>query len=145
MKQLLTVILIIIGSLTNAQSYKKDSLETLGLAYGHQAYKSPIFIDFEDMLQEKNYRKIVRKLTSKSPSTQFLATVICDSLRNTGVIKLSVKEEKLIQSNKKSQSQVLIRYGCVCREVVSLKMLYKKENYCLFINSFEEWIVKVLP
>jgi hypothetical protein len=94
-----------------------------------------------EILEEKKYNELKKKISSINPAEKYLATYSCIKLSKKGIIKLNSNELRQINNNKKSDLKIYFCGGCTEKESYKLSQLFSGKTE--FILELENWFNQI--
>jgi hypothetical protein len=150
----LLIYLAIVSIGFSCQSEKKDNVSVstptqvksidpplIGFGCGGSGNETKPVELFSELLTEKNYTEIRKKLFSSDPAEKYLATIVCKKLQEKKLIELSKNETKQIQINKRNKDIVSTCSGCTDRDELTVQQLFDPEWNSLYQET-ENWLVE---
>jgi galactitol-specific phosphotransferase system IIB component len=144
MKLKQVTIIIFILSTFCCYSQFKDYNNTIGFVCGGTGSSTPIVNRVYNLLEEKKYEEITSMLYSENPAENFLAVILCEKLKENGVLILSEKQEKRISKLYKSNKKVEVCGGCTFMGFVKLSLLLNNKDEDKTREEADEWLKDVL-
>lgn len=115
----------------------RSKFDEIGFACYESGRMSPIVAEFTKDLSDKNYKSLRNKLFSPKSGEIYLATIICQKLSHSGIIKLTKTEENQIKINQNKKDSISTCSGCTAFENFTInKLINDKDNY---IRKEAEW------
>jgi hypothetical protein len=119
------------------------NFDNIGFACGEGGEETNLVRDFTQLLTNKNYWEIRKKLYDPSPGIMYLATISCDKLAYRGLIKLNMDERRQIEKNHGSLDSISTCSGCTNSGNYAVKQLIKDTSN-IMRKEAEYWLDQVL-
>jgi len=139
----ITLIIFILSTFC-CYSQFKDYNNTIGFMCGGAGSSTPIVNRAYNLLEEKKYEEITSMLFSKNPAENFLAVILCEKLKENGVLILSEKQAKRIAKLYKSNKKVEVCGGCTFMGFVKLSLLLNSKDENKTREETDEWLKDVV-
>jgi hypothetical protein len=144
MKQKLIISTILFLSSFYCFSQFKDYENTVGFTCGGAGSSTPIVDRTYELLNLKDYEKIVAMLYSNNSAENFLGVLFCEKMNEKGILSLSEKDLNRISKLYKSNKTVEICGGCTFMGFVKLSTLLKNEDEDKTKDEANQWLEEVL-
>jgi len=139
----ITLIIFVLSTFC-CHSQFKDYNNTIGFMCGGAGSPTPIVNRVYNLLEEKKYEEITSMLFSKNPAENFLAVILCEKLKENGVLILSEKQSKRIAKLYKSNKKVEVCGGCTFMGFVKLSLLLNNKDEDKTREDTDEWLKDVV-
>ena len=121
---------------------KVDENTLVGFACYSSGRKSEPVKIITELLADKDYNGIRKKLSSKSVAEKYLATITCKKLENKNLISLTQVDKSQIKENLISDEKIVICSGCSNKKELTMKELFSSDT---FLSAYlEEWLKEMI-